>query len=819
MTAAGVPADDIPAGGGRPRRGFPDLFAEGDRLVGLTYWEDLLTFVLLAASQTAFALSIANADWVDEMPDLTVAAWAGMLVGVLLARLHTSAGWFAYDPARSAVLSRVRWSAWWLFPAGLALGAVVAVAMVMHTMELADPFASGIEARWSELWARLKDWGAALIFGGVSSDPMPFVLLMVFVTWIVPYLAGWAVFRWRNPWLALVPAGVGILTNISYLPGQPSIAFILFLFAAILLFTRLQLLRTIMRWQGQRAALPQLLSIEVLHAGAWVAVLLILASWLVPTGGELDRVSAGWERLTQPVTDRVDRFGQVFLGIDSKRGNLIHHFDNALPLQGRVKLEDEPMYVVTLSADDALRSGEFLQLRSTAFDEYTRAGWKLSETERDALPGTTIEAASFGTPETRTQLRRPVVAQIDVIEPLSDRRLLSVGDPLATDVEAELVTGPAAVDLAALQPQERVRAGDRYVTVGTISAANPEILLGAGTDYPAWVTERYLQLPESLPDSVRQLAFDIAGDANSAYHAAFQVEAYLRNNYGFSLKVDDQPPRRDPVDYFLFESREGYFDHYASAMAVMMRSLGYPARVAVGFFVDAQLYDEETGSYLLTEEDSWTWPEVYFPGLGWVEFNPTPGRATVSRPGPQIFGLEEEDPLVIAEGTDELLLLEAGGFDNDDDVAAPDEQAEDVAEAVARDFTPLLLWALAAVASLSALYFLVSLAWAYPYRQLAPATQRWAKVQRLSSWAGMAPGADHTPIETAGTLGRAIEVGEPVDHLARSFTRERYGRAAGADGDDGEVDRLDRSYREVRNRLVRLALLRPFRLRRRGPGS
>ncbi|MYD65578.1 MAG: hypothetical protein F4X26_06320 [Chloroflexi bacterium] len=812
MTAAGVPADE-----GRQRRGLSDLLAEGDRIVGLTYWEDVLTFVLLAASQTAFALSIANADWVDEMPDLTVAAWAGMLVGVVLARLHTSAGWFAYDPARSALLSRVRWSAWWLFPAGLALGALASVAMVMHTMELADPLAMGVEARWSELWARLKDWGAALIFGGVSSDPMPFVLLMVFVTWIVPYLAGWAVFRWRNPWLALVPAGVGILTNISYLPGQPSIAFILFLFAAILLFTRLQLLRTIMRWQGQRAALPQLLSVEVLHAGAWVAVLLILMAWLVPTGGELDRVSAGWERLTQPVTDRVDRFGQVFLGIDSKRGNLIHHFDNALPLQGRVKLEDDPMYAVTLPADQELRRDEFLHLRSTAFDEYTRAGWKLSEVERDALPGTTIEAASFGTPETRSQLRRPVVTQIEVIEPLSDRRLLAVGDPLATDVEAELVTGPAAIDLAALQPDERVRSGDSYVTVGTISAANPEILVGAGTNYPAWVTERYLQLPESLPDRVRELAADIAGDTQSPYVAAFQIENYLRTNYGFSLKVDDQPPRRDPVDYFLFESREGYFDHHASAMAVMMRSLGYPARVAVGFFVGPHLYDEETGTYVLTEEDSWTWTEVYFPDLGWVEFNPTPARARVSRPGPQIFGLEEDDPLVIAEGTDELLLLESSGFDDEEDVAAP-ERTEEAVDAVARDFTTPLLWLLAVVASLSALYFLVSLAWAYPYRQLAPATQRWAKVQRLSIWAGISPGPERTPIEAADSLGRAIEVGEPVGHLARSFTRERYGRAAG-DADDGEVDRLDRSYREVRNRLVRLALLRPFRLRRRGSGS
>ena len=812
MTATGIPQ-------GQGQRGLPDLLAEGDRRFVLAYWEDILTFVLLAASQTAFALSISNANWVDEMPGLTVAAWIGLLVGAALARMRSSAPWFAYEPIRRSALSRVNWSAWWLFPAGLAFGAIVSVAMVMHTMELADPFTTGgIDARWSELWARLKDWGAALIFGGVSSDPLPFVVLMVFVTWIVPYLSGWAVFRWRNPWLALVPAGVGILTNISYLPGQPSIAFILFLFAAILLFTRLQLLRTVSRWEGQRAALPQLLSLEVLHAGAWVAVLLILTSWLVPTGGELDRVSAGWERLTQPVTDRADRFGQVFLGIDSKRGNLIHHFDSALPLQGRIKLEDEPMYVVSLPSNDSLRDDEFLHLRATAFDEYTRAGWQLSEAERDALPGTTIEAASFGTPDTRTQLRRPVVTQIEVIQPLSDRRLLTAGDPLATDIEAEAVTGPAAVDLAALQPAERVRAGDSYVTVGTVSAADPEILLEAGTDYPAWVTERYLQLPDSLPDRVRELAVEIVGDTELAYVAALRVERYLRTNYGFNLKVDDQPPRRDPVDYFLFESGEGYFDHHASAMAVMMRALGYPARVAVGFFVGEHIYDDETETYVLTEEDSWTWPEVYFPGLGWVEFNPTPFRATVSRPGPQAFGLEEDDPLVLAEGTDELLLLESDAFGDEDDLAAP-EPGEDGANAVARDFITPLLWLLAIVAALSAGFFLVSLAWAYPYRRLAPATQRWAKVQRLSIFAGISPGPDRTPLESAGSLGRAIEVGEPVDRLARSFTRERYGRVIGEGGDDGELERLDGAYREVRNRLMRLALLRPFRLRRRGSGG
>jgi transglutaminase-like putative cysteine protease len=750
------------AGDGGARRGLPDLLeAAPTRPSVLGSWEDWLSFALLAASQMAFALSIARANWVDEMPALAVAAALGLVAGSALARTRL--------PAAP------------LFLAGLVLGLAVAAAMVMHTMVLADPEAAGVAARWSELWARMKDWLDALVFGGVSQDPLPFVLLMVFIAWTLPYVSGWAVFRWNNAWLALVPAGVAILTNISYQPGQPSLEFILFLFAAILLFTRLQLLRTVRRWRGQQIALPQMLSLEVLHAGAWVAVGLILVAWLIPAGGELGTASSSWERLIQPLTDRVDRFGQVFIGVDSKRSQLIHHFDNALPLQGRVKLSDEPMFIVSLP------SGSVPQLRSTVFDEYGRAGWRLSDAARDPLPGTTIEAASFGTPETRDQLRRPVVVEVTVAEPLSDRRLLSAGDPLAADVDAEFVTGSGAEDLLALRPDDRVESGDSYTTVGTVSAADVEILVSIGTDYPAWVTERYLQLPDSLPDRVRELAAEVAGDTDIPYVAAFQIERYLRTNYPFTLKVDDPPPRRDPVDFFLFETRQGYFDHHASAMAVMMRSLGFPARVAVGFSIDDSALDPETGTYTLTEQDSWAWPEIYFPSLGWVEFNPTPLRDTITRPGPQFFGLGDDVDPAAADASDELLLVEEGDTGLDD--------------------APLV----------SAAYFLASLAWAYPYRSLAPATARWAKVQRLSAWAGVSSDPNRTPIEAAGALRRDLEADEPVEQLARSFTLERYGGPAASDrGDepDGELRRLDALYRRIRNRLFRETLLRRLGLRR-----
>ena len=280
--------------------------------------------------------------------------------------------------------------------------------------------------------------------------------------------------------------------------------------------------------------------------------------------------------------------------------------------------------------------------------------------------------------------------------------MLSVGDPLAADLDAEFLTGAAGADLVGLRPEDRIQSGDSYVTVGTVSAADTEILIAAGTAYPAWVTERYLQLPDSLPERVHSLAAEVAGDTDVPYVAAIQIERYLRGNYPFTLRADDPPPRRDVVDFFLFEAREGYFDHHASAMAVLLRTLGIPARVAVGFSIDATAFDEESQSYVLTEEDSWAWPEVYFPGLGWVEFNPTPLRGIITRPGPQFFGLDpDEVALVPAE---ELLLLDDPG--TDDTGIVPFDGLDGVTDpGGSTSYTVPLLSLLALAAGASALYF------------------------------------------------------------------------------------------------------------------
>jgi hypothetical protein len=148
--------------------------------------------------------------------------------------------------------------------------------------------------------------------------------------------------------------------------------------------------------------------------------------------------------------------------------------------------------------------------------------------------------------------------------------------------------------------------------------------------FPANLEARYLALPDTVPQRVLDLAEEVAGDAPTYYDQARAIERYLRT-YTYNLDIPEPPTDRDLVDHFLFELQEGYCDYYASAMVVMARSVGIPARLASGYVQGT--YNYEDRRWVVTEQEGHSWVEVYFDGIGWVEFEPTAGRPALAHPG------------------------------------------------------------------------------------------------------------------------------------------------------------------------------------------
>lgn len=752
------------------------------RLPSFLSWEELLTFGLMLVALLSVVISVERADWVAEMPRLTVAALVGLV-----------SGW---------ILGRTRAPAYALHLVGVAIGLAVVVGMVMHTLRLANPLVEhGVQARWSELWERIGIWFDQLWSGDVSTDPLPFVLLVVFAAWALAYIAAWSVVRWKNPWLALAPGGIALLTNISYLPGQPSLEFIVFLFAGILLFARLHLLRTVERWEGERAEAPPWLSLEVLNLATWVGVGLIFVAWVIPTANNFGPVAGVWDRVAGPIAGRVDGAGRLFVGVNSKQPIEAHTFGTVLPLKSSIRLDSDPLF--------AVQTGESVYLRGATYDQYGISGWRQTDVQQRRPAPLTVDAAALGTQQTRAQFREPVRVQVQVTDPVADQRLFVAGDALTADRGGELLTGPQADDVVGFKPADRLTNGDSYVTVGTRSAATVDRLVTASPDYPAWVRNRYLQLPDDLPQEVRELAREVAGNDRVPYVIASKIERYLRDTYPYSQNVGKRPPLRDAVTYFLFDAQKGYFDYHASAMAVMLRSLGIPSRLAIGFAVDQQARDPQSGLITVSEQNSWAWTEVYFPGYGWVEFNPTPGLGAVVRAADDsqfldpTTGLPFEDPTLTV---DPALLppeLQPGAQSS----PLAETPAADGTTLAARWFTWLLLGAAVLVVAAGAGRF----AWASAFRGLSPAGKRWAKLQTLSGWAGLQPGAQQTPHETAALLSASLRPPVDVQPLARSYVAERYGRP-GADVAGEDADGLDALYAAARKRLTRRIVRRflPF---------
>jgi hypothetical protein len=166
----------------------------------------------------------------------------------------------------------------------------------------------------------------------------------------------------------------------------------------------------------------------------------------------------------------------------------------------------------------------------------------------------------------------------------------------------------------------------RYSGVSRLPQFQLEKLRAAGTEYPAEITGPYLQVPPKMDSRIFDLAQSITARSQTPVDKAIALETFLRTKYSYTLDLSGKPGN-DPLAYFLFEKRAGHCEYFASAMAMMLRTLQIPSREVNGFLPGE--YNSLGGDYIVRASDAHSWVEAYFPGSGWIVFDPTPPAASV----------------------------------------------------------------------------------------------------------------------------------------------------------------------------------------------
>ncbi len=717
-------------------------------------WEDWLTLAAAVVCFLSVAYSIEHARWVRDMPSVFPTSVAGLLIGMAAARIRVT-----------GLLSH---------PLAIALGLGV---VILGVQAYAD--GATLSERLSDTQARMNEWWIVVRANEISNDNLPFVFLVHSIVYVTAYLAAYSIYRWHTPWVAVLPGGLVILANLGFQRGNDSASFLFFLFGAIVLIARMHLQRNQARWRRQGVDYPEFISLSAIQLTVTVTMALIIAAWLVPLGKQASAFEGAYDAVVSPFTGHDETFGRLFSNVDSRKGARLHSFGSLLPIKGNVKLGTKTLAEV--------KSGSPGLVRATSYDTYTGVGWRSTERDSERVDGGALAAS----PDV-AQYQKRNLATLQVTVRDGETSLLTAGMPLGTNKDARIETpGGFRGDIEQLLSRKTLKNGETYNTIGSESVATAQDLVSAGTNYPQWVTDRYLQLPKNLPERVRAEARTLGG-ATPAYVQAVAIEAYLRE-FPYSLDVPAAPVGRDAVDWFLFDLKQGYFDFHATAMVVMLRSQGIPARLAVGYVLDPDEVNETT--YIVRKDDAYSWVEVFFPTYGWVTFNPTPDRAA--------GGANSNFAGTATPDTDGI--LDTGGFD---DLFAGDLTEPDVSAAVAalqqdplekRELPWTLIYSLLALLAVAAVGLLGSrFAWNFGMGGLEGRARLWAKTQRLAGWAGLGSRPAETPREWSRRVGEAVAVPGEASRLAAAYEEARYGRPeAQRIADDDAAS----AYRRLRNAL------------------
>jgi transglutaminase-like putative cysteine protease len=396
---------------------------------------------------------------------------------------------------------------------------------------------------------------------------------------------------------------------------------------------------SIQQWHRSGVQYPVQLKRQMMQTGRVLSIGILLLAWLLPTGYVNTTAKHLWNYL--------------FSGQQAS-STIAYPFSEGLALA--IPPELPPQVVATVHSPT-----QGVYLESRWYDIYTGRGW----TNGVTIPyrNHAQKALSSG-----AMLTYPLQQTITITAPLGGLGSYLLGAPGKTTISlpATVLISPSDGEPVAWFAQNGpLVAGTQYTVTSSISFADAQML--RTVPIPAEQLSRaspetlptlkdnwsqiahFLQLPTGLDPRIAHLAQQITAGAASMYDKGVALESYLRTHYTYTTQIE-LPPAAEGVSWFLFDSSyRGYCTYFATAMAILARSIGIPARLVTGYAPG--MYDPEQDQQVIRGTDAHSWTQVYFADYGWINFEPTPGFSTSSRTLPN-EGTIQRDKSQVLHGVD-----------------------------------------------------------------------------------------------------------------------------------------------------------------------
>lgn len=652
-------------------------------------------------------------------------------------------------------LALSRWRVRWALPLSLLLAIPISLLAAGW-----DPWQAPSHSL-RQLHAMLR-----MIEAGTAGDTTAPDFLFFLAIWGGTAWLGWFAVRATRPLIAITPSVAIVATDVLNVPQEQgfSVLGLVVCCCALLLVTGYE--RSLGEARGRGVWLHDDVRWNFWQMGVVVTVLVLAVTAFAPPVSTVDHTLSLQNRLFQVGPDLQRSAGQG--GTAAGSGTLLQ-YTRTVRLLGPLHQSNQTVF--TYSSDLSF-PGPYYFAGSTA--TLAAGGAWLPP---DGTDDTGVLRRNTPLPWA-TPLQQQATAQFQVTlrspQQVGPRTVFYPGQLEQVSIPTELLLryGVAPENVVAVdQAQDSNGVPQSYQVTVAGSTATAGQLASAGTAYPAWVrpyaqplSTRYL--PRSVLNRIHGLALQATAVAQSdPYDEATAIQNYLRANYGYTLTPKSVPAGEDPLQAFLNHQTGGYCVYFATAMADMLRSLGVPVVLVNGY--GPGTFDAATQRYVVKASDAHTWPEVYFPGYGWISFEPTPqpGYGTVPRGGTSI-GCPSD--ICGSAGT-------AAGLGGQNPASGHGREGVDngtgAAPATRASGFPVIWPVLGGIL----LALLAVLAWCGWWLSPRTLRMRWRRTGRLARLAGVPPDRSESPLEFGDRLGRAVPaVAAPALALASAVTVAAY---------------------------------------------